>query len=121
VPENNEQPETPIFSPEKIKELNQLLRDKVKEVRRLQSLSILPYASKLPRCHVERKDIMDILDKESAQAGRIMAKCRKEANKKKGQYVTVEEFCKTTGLDRQDVQRALDLVPLMHLKDKPRL
>ena len=120
--EKNEKPEIkPIFSPEKIKELNQLMRDKVKEVWRLQGLNILPYASKLPRCHVERKDIMDILDKEAAQAGRIMARCRKEANKKKGQYITVEEFCKTTGLDRRDVQRALDLVPMMHLKDKPHL
>jgi hypothetical protein len=120
--ENNDKPViTPIFSPEKIKELNQLMRDKVKEVMRLQNEGILPYASKLPRCHVERKDIMDILDKETAQAGRIMAKCRQEANKKKGQYITVEEFCKTTGLDRHDVQRALDMVPMMHhLKDKPR-
>ena len=119
---NNDKPvTTPMFSPEKIKELNQLMRDKVKEVMRLQGEGILPYASKLPRCHVERKDVMDILGKEEAQAGRIMAKCRQEANKKKSQYITVEEFCRTTGLDRLDVQRALDLVPMMHhLKDKPR-
>ena len=111
---------TPIFSPEKIKELNQLMRDKVKEVMRLQDESILPRASKLPKCHVERKDVIDILGIKEAQAGRVMAKCRKEANKKRDQYVTVDEFCTTTGLDRHDVQRALDMVPMMHYKDKPR-
>jgi hypothetical protein len=124
VLENNEKPViTPIFSPEKIKELNQLMRDKVAEVMRLQREGILPYASKLPRCHVERKDVIEILGKSDAQAGRIMAECRKKFPKKKGQYTTVEEFCETTGLNRFDVQRALDLLPMMHYlpaKDKPR-
>jgi hypothetical protein len=121
MPSKTEKPAgTPIFSPEKVKELNQLMRDKVKEVMRLQSEGILPYASRLPRCHVERKDVMDILGIETAQAGRVMAKCRLEANKKRGQYITVDEFCKATKLDRHDVQRALDMVPMMHFKDKPR-
>jgi hypothetical protein len=122
VPTKNEKHAgTPIFSPERIKELNQLMRDKVKEVMRLQNEGILPFASKLPKCHVERKDVIDILGVKEAQAGRVMAKCRKNANKKRDQYVTVDEFCKTTGLDRRDVQRALDMVPMMHYKDKPLL
>src|SRR6266498_181193 len=98
----------PIFSPEKIKELNQLMVDKVKEVMRLQSEGELPYASRLPRCHVERKDIIEILNKSDAQAGRIMAFIRKDRKKKKGQLVSVKDFCLATGLDEHTVQRALD-------------
>jgi hypothetical protein len=122
VLEKNEKPvTTPIFSPEKINELNQLLRDKVAEVMRLQREGILPYASKVPRCHVERKDVIEILGKSDAQAGRIMAECRKQFPKKKGQYVSVKEFCKVTGLDEHTVQRALDMIPMMHyLPDKSR-
>ena len=114
--ENNDEPVvTPIFSPEKIKELNQLMVDKVKEVMRLQDEGELPCASRLPRCHVERKDIMEILNKSSAQAGRIMAHVRKDRNKKEGQLVSVKDFCVATGLDEHTVQRALDMCPMMHM------
>ena len=42
MPENNGKPSRiPIFSPKKIKGLIQLMRDKLKEVMRLQSESIL--------------------------------------------------------------------------------
>lgn len=87
---------------------------------RLQSEGILPYASKLPRCHVERKDVMEILNKSPAQAGRIMAEIRKDRKKKKGQFVSVKDFCIATGLDEHAVQRALDMCPMMHyLGHKP--
>lgn len=120
--EKNEKPViTPIFSPEKIQELNQLMRDKVREVMRLQSEGILPYASKLPRCHVDRRDICEILNRSYSEAGRIMAQIRKERNKKKGQYISIQDFCAVTGLDEHAVQRALDMCPMMDfLPDKPR-
>ncbi|OQP49966.1 hypothetical protein [Niastella populi] len=109
-----------IFSPEKIKELNKLMSDKVAEVMRLQRIGELPCASKIPQCHVKRRDVMEIMGLKEAQAGRVMALARKKANKKRGQYITIKEFCDATKLDEFTVQRALDMCPMMnYLGKKP--
>jgi hypothetical protein len=109
-----------IFSPEKVKELNKFLSDKVEEVMRLQRIGELPFASKIPQCHVKRRDVMEIMGLKEAQAGRVMAYVRKKAKKTRGQYITVKEFCDATKLDIFTVQRALDLCPMMdYLGKKP--
>ena len=43
-----------------------------------------------------------------------MADIRRERNKKKGQYISVQDFCAVTGLDEHTVQRALDMCPMMN-------
>jgi hypothetical protein len=106
----------PIFSPERVKELNKLMRDKVAEVERLQKKGELPFCSIIQRCHVKRRDVMEILGIESAQAGRVMAKARKKANKKRGQYLSVKELADATELDEHTIQRALDMCPIMRFK-----
>src|ERR1044072_2823304 len=117
--DNNEQTsDSPFFSPEQVKELNQLMRDKVSLVMRLQNEGKIPCASRIPRCHVERKDIPMILDKSYSHAGRIWAYVRKKCKKKKGQLVSVKDFAWATDLDEHAIQRAQDMCPVIHCLDK---
>ena len=105
---------TPIFDTEKVKEYTKLIQDKVKEVMRLQSLGILPMASIIQRCHVKRKDVMEMLGVKESQAGRIMAEARQKANKKRNERITVKEFSLATNIDEHTIQRALDMLPMMN-------
>ena len=117
----NEQttPDT-YYNSEEAKKLNKYMYDKWNLVMTLQHAGEIPCASIIPRCHVERKDIPMILGKSYSEAGRIMAFVRKKCNKKPRQYVSIQEFCDATGLDKHEVQRSLDMCPMLHYwKDDP--
>jgi hypothetical protein len=108
------------YGENEIKRLNKYMHDKWNLVIRLQGEGEIPCASRIPRCHVERKDIPMILGKSYSEAGRIMAYVRQKCNKKPRQYVSIEEFCKATGLKEHEVQRSLDMCPMLHYwKDNP--
>lgn len=112
-------PET-YFKPEEIKKLNKYMHNRWNLVLTLQDAGEIPCASRIPRCHVERKDIPMILGRSYSDAGRIMAFVRKKCNKKPRQLVSIEDFCKATGLDKHEVQRSLDMCPMLHYwKDDP--
>lgn len=102
--------EPTIYSEKKIKQLTQFLRDRVTEHMRLQGEGILPYRSRLPVTVIEIYHIMKIMNRSRSTAQRLMAKVRKKQNKKNGEYVSVTDFCKATGIPKWDVQRALDLL-----------
>lgn len=108
------------YTAEQIKELNKWMTDRVQLVLDLQDQGEIPCASRIPRCHIERKDIPMIMPRSYSEAGRIMAFVRKECNLKKRQFVSIENFCKATGLSQHEVQRALDMCPMLHYwKDDP--
>jgi len=109
---NNRVPRTTIYSEKTIQQLNLLIKSKVAEVFRLQRAGKLPYAKKHPKMIVETSDLILILGKTERTAQRHMARIRKALGKTKGQYVSVKEFIKVTGLDEFTVQQALDLCPL---------
>jgi len=119
--ESNE-PNTPknYYTPEEAAILNKYMYDRWNLVITLQNQGEIPSASRIPRCHIERKDIPNILPRSYSEAGRIMDFVRKECNLKKRQYVSIENFCKATGLSPHEVQRSLDMVPMLHYwKDDP--
>ena len=108
------------FNAEQTKELNKWMKDRVQLVLDLQDQGEIPCASRIPRCHIERKDIPMILPRSYSEAGRIMAFVRKECNLTKRQFVSIENFCKATGLSVHEVQRSLDMCPMLHYwKDDP--
>lgn len=111
MPKNTATIEKPIFSEDELSDLHKLLKDKVADVMRRQSLGELPYCKKDPALIVETRDIKRMFNKTQRTAERIMAKVRKKCNKKPGDYVTVKQFCKATTMDEWTVQRALDLIP----------
>jgi hypothetical protein len=102
--------DTPIYSEKKIKQLTQLLRDKVAEHMRLQGEGKLPYRSRMPVIVIEIYHIMKILNRSRSTAHRIMTEVRKKVDKTNGEYISVQDFIKGTGLPERDVQRALDLL-----------
>lgn len=53
------------------------------------------------------KDIQRIMGKEYTQARRILKKIKEHLNKEDHQYISVEEFCKYTGLPIEEVQRCM--------------
>ena len=113
---NTRAPRATIYSEKTIQQLNLFLKAKVAEVWRLQRAGKLPFAKKLPKMIVETSDLILILGKTERTAQRHMARIRKKLGKKKGEYVSVNEFCKATGLDKLTVQQALDLCPLHELR-----
>ena len=117
---NTDSPLKPYFKPEEVERLNKLMHYKWNLVIRLQDEGKIPCASRIARCHIERKDIPMIMDKSYSEAGRIMAFVRKECNLKPRQYVSIENFCKATRLSPHEVQRSLDMCPMLHYwKDNP--
>ena len=119
--ESNEE-STPknYYNAEEIKILNKYMNDRWNLVITLQNQGEVPSASRMPRCHIERKDIPNILPRSYSEAGRIMAFVRKERNLTKRQFVSIENFCIATGLSPHEVQRSLDMVPMLHYwKDNP--
>lgn len=113
--ESNEEstPKT-YYNAEDIKELNKWMKDRVQLVIDLQDQGEIPSASRIPRCHIERKDIPMIMPRSYSEAGRIMSYVRKKCNLTKRQYVSIENFCKATGLSEHAVQRSLDMCPMLH-------
>jgi hypothetical protein len=119
--ENNvEAPLKPYFKPEEVERLNKLMNYKWNLVMQLQDEGKIPSASRIAKCHVERKDIPLIMDKSYSEAGRIMAFVRNKCNLKPRQYVSIENFCIATGLNPHEVQRSLDMCPMLYYwKDNP--
>jgi hypothetical protein len=108
------------FNAEQTKELNKWMKDRVQLVIDLQDQGEIPCASRMPRCNIERRDIPMILPRSYSEAGRIMAFVRKKCNLTKRQLVSIENFCTATGLAQHEVQRALDMCPMLHYwKDNP--
>jgi hypothetical protein len=108
------------YTAEEIKVLGQWMKDRVQLVIDLQDQGEIPCASRMTRIHIERKDIPMILPRSYSEAGRIMAYVRKKCNLTKRQFVSIENFCKATGLPQHEVQRALDMCPMLHYwKDDP--
>ncbi len=53
------------------------------------------------------KDVQRIMGKEYTQARRILKKIKESLKKEDHQYISVEEFCKYTGLPIEEVQRCM--------------
>ncbi len=53
------------------------------------------------------KDVQRIMGKEYTQARRYLKKIKEHLNKEDHQYISVEEFCKYTGLPIEEVQRCM--------------
>lgn len=53
------------------------------------------------------KDVQRIMGTEYTQARRYLKKIKEHLNKEDHQYISVEEFCKYTGLPIEEVQRCM--------------
>jgi hypothetical protein len=53
------------------------------------------------------KDVKNITGRADSTARRILARIRKKNKKKKGEFVTIEEFCAATGLKPEIVSQFL--------------
>jgi hypothetical protein len=113
-------PVRPYFKPEEIERLNKFMNRKWNLVITLQGEGKIPSACRIPRCHVQRRDLPMILGVSYSEAGRIIAYVREECKLKKRQYISIKNFCLATGLDTHEVQRSLDMCPMLHYwKDDP--
>jgi hypothetical protein len=56
------------------------------------------------RIVIYAKDVTNITGLSERTAWNLLAKIRKQYNKQKGQYVTLEEFCKYTGINKEEVK-----------------
>jgi len=52
------------------------------------------------RIVIYAKDMMNITGRMERTARKLLSRIRKKYKKKKGQFITVEEFCEFTGLDK---------------------
>lgn len=110
----------PYFNPEEIERLNKFMNRKWNLVITLQDEGKIPSASRIPRCHVQRRDLPMILGVSYSEAGRIIAYVREECKLKKRQFISIKNFCLATGLDPHEVQRSLDMCPMLrYWKDDP--
>ena len=104
------------LSEKRIAEVLKHLKEEEANVRKLQAKGKLPYAKPAPITVIRTRDIMLIMDRGERQAQRIMSKLRKKLKKKKGQYVSITEFCKETGLPENDVRHALMITVVKDVK-----
>lgn len=64
---------------------------------------------KIPvRICIYAKDVVNITGRKERAAWKLLAQIRTKYNKKKGQFVTVEEFCEHTGISREIVKPFLE-------------
>lgn len=60
---------------------------------------------KIPtRIVIYAKDVMMITGRKERAAWKLLAAIRKKYKKKKGQFVTVDEFCEHTGINQEIVK-----------------
>jgi hypothetical protein len=59
------------------------------------------------RTIVYAKDIMNITGRKERAARKLLARIRKKYKKKKGEFISVFEFCEFTGLKKEDVKSFL--------------
>jgi hypothetical protein len=97
---------TPLFSKNIIKKYTQILKEKVAGK---QHDGKLPNYKKVPKSVVEISDIKIIFGRSDRTAQRHMSRIRKALGKKKGEFVSVKEFCEVTGMDEFTVQQALNV------------
>ena len=117
---NEESTPKTYYDSEEIKVLDKWMEDRVQLVLDLQELGEIPCASRMARMHVERKDIPNILQRSYTAAARLMTWVRQYCKLNKRQFVSIENFCKATGLSEHKVQRALDMTPMLdYWKDNP--
>ncbi|QEC56682.1 hypothetical protein [Flavisolibacter ginsenosidimutans] len=64
--------------------------------------TLLPY-----RIVIYPKDIMNITGRKERTAQKLLAKIRKELNKPVGSFISIEEFCRYTGLKEERIQMFL--------------
>lgn len=53
------------------------------------------------------KDVQRIMGKEYTQARRYLKKIKEHLNKEDHQYISIEEFCRYSGLPLEEVQRCM--------------
>jgi hypothetical protein len=59
---------------------------------------------KIPtRICIYAKDVMNITGRKERAARKLLAQIRKKYKKKKGQFVTIQEFCLYTGITESEV------------------
>ncbi|HLG39644.1 MAG TPA: hypothetical protein VI461_08245 [Chitinophagaceae bacterium] len=51
------------------------------------------------RIVIYAKDIMNITGRKERAARKLLARIRKKYKKKKGEFISIKEFCEFTGLD----------------------
>ena len=59
------------------------------------------------RIVIYAKDIMNITGRKERAARKLLARIRKKYKKKKGEFISVEEFCEFTGLKEEKVSQFL--------------
>jgi hypothetical protein len=60
---------------------------------------------KIPtRIVIYAKDVMIITGRKERAAWKLLAQIRKKYGKKKGQFVTIDEFCRHTGINQEIVK-----------------
>jgi hypothetical protein len=117
---NEEGTQKTYFNAEEIARYNKWMKNRVDLVLRLQGLGKIPSASRIARCHVQRRDLPMILGVSYSEAGRIIAYVREDCELKPRQFISIKNFCKATGLEPHEVQRSLDMCPMLHYwKDDP--
>ena len=110
----------PMFTPAMVKKLTQWMQNEVAYVMRLQSKGILPYCKPAEKIIIETCDLQRMLGMKTRTAQRYMAWLREELNKKKGQFVSVEEFIEKSTLPERVVHQALYLIPHEYPKEAKR-
>lgn len=59
------------------------------------------------RIVIYAKDIMNITGRKERAARKLLARIRKKYRKKKGEFISIKEFCEFTGLDETLVRSFL--------------
>jgi hypothetical protein len=59
------------------------------------------------RIVIYAKDVMNITGRKERAARQLLAKIKKKYQKERGSFISVEEFCNYTGLDRESVREFL--------------
>jgi hypothetical protein len=59
------------------------------------------------RIVIYAKDVMNITGRKERAARKLLARIRKKYKKKKGEFISVEEFCDFTGLKEEKVSQFL--------------
>ena len=110
----------PMFKPAMLKKLIKWMQNEVAYVMRLQKKGILPYCKPAERIIIETCDFERMLGMKKRTAQRYMASLREKLKKKKGQFISVEEFITESGLPEHVVHQALYLIPHEYPKEVKR-
>jgi hypothetical protein len=59
------------------------------------------------RIVIYAKDVMNITGRKERAARKLLARIRKKYKKKKGDFISIKEFCEFTGIDKELVNAFL--------------